>query len=121
MDIKGKRIFTICLLPELLGKWHTRPNIKSSASVPCTLSGEVLSTSTGYVQCVSGSNIQQPYCYCRGPEEGSMIGYDNPDCKIEWFHVSCLKLISIPKGKWYCHNCHKLLKSLNGKGKKIDK
>ena len=26
-----------------------------------------------------------------------MIGCDNPDYKIECFHVSCLKLISIPK------------------------
>lgn len=119
--LKAKEFFTICLLPELLGKWYTRPNIKSSESVHCTLSGEVPSTSTGDVQCASGSNIQQLYCYCRGPEEGSMIGCDNPDCKIEWFHVSCLKLISIPKGKWYCPNCQKLLKSLKGKGKKTDK
>ena len=41
------------------------------------------------------------YCYCRQPDDGSaeMIGCDNPNCSIEWFHTCCLKVCSIPKGK----------------------
>ena len=40
---------------------------------------------------------QKLYCYCQGPEEGSMVGCDNSDCKYEWFHFSCLKLSTVPK------------------------
>ena len=44
--------------------------------------------------------VDQPsYCYCRGPEEGTMIACDNPDCPIEWFHTKCLRLHTLPKGK----------------------
>ena len=50
------------------------------------------------------------YCYCQVPEEDNsseIIGCDNPNCSTEWFHTKCLKIISIPKGKWYCPDCHK--------------
>ena len=30
-----------------------------------------------------------------------MIGCDNQDCLIEWFHVKCLNLTDIPQRKWY--------------------
>jgi len=26
-------------------------------------------------------------------------------CPIEWFHIGCMGLSSIPKGKWYCPKC----------------
>ncbi|XP_054721668.1 inhibitor of growth protein 4-like [Uloborus diversus] len=45
------------------------------------------------------------YCFCHQVSYGEMIGCDNPDCPIEWFHFSCLGLTSKPKGKWYCSNC----------------
>jgi len=35
---------------------------------------------------------KEAYCYCCGPEEGTMIACDNPDCRIEWFHTTYLKL-----------------------------
>ena len=48
-----------------------------------------------------------------------MIGCDNEQCQIQWFHLSCLKLTTqVPKGKRYCPDCHK---SRKGKGKKIQK
>ena len=32
-----------------------------------------------------------------------MVGYDNPTCAYEWFHLTCLELMSQPKSKyWYC-------------------
>lgn len=34
-----------------------------------------------------------------------MIGCDNSDCPIEWFHFGCMGLTSKPKGKWYCPKC----------------
>ena len=50
-------------------------------------------------------------------DHGDMIGCDNENCQIQWFHLSCLKLTKtqVPKGKWYCPDCHK---SRKGKGKK---
>lgn len=36
---------------------------------------------------------------------GEMILCDNDLCPIEWFHFSCVQLVSKPKGKWFCPNC----------------
>ena len=45
------------------------------------------------------------YCLCHQVSFGEMIGCDNPDCPIEWFHFQCVGLTSKPKGKWYCPRC----------------
>lgn len=45
------------------------------------------------------------YCLCHQVSFGEMIGCDNPDCPIEWFHFQCVDLTSKPKGKWYCPKC----------------
>ncbi|XP_060873284.1 inhibitor of growth protein 4-like [Metopolophium dirhodum] len=45
------------------------------------------------------------YCLCNQVSYGEMIGCDNPDCPIEWFHFACVKLITKPKGKWFCPKC----------------
>lgn len=97
---KTTNFFKLCVLPELVGKWYTKPsNLKPAADVsPTDL----------------GTESEPLYCYCRRPEpkEGSssscMIGCDNPNCPIQWFHTSCIKLKSVPKDKWYCPECRKL-------------
>ncbi|XP_052003907.1 inhibitor of growth protein 1-like [Xyrauchen texanus] len=45
------------------------------------------------------------YCLCEQVSFGEMIGCDNDECTIEWFHFSCVGLHHKPKGKWYCPNC----------------
>ena len=45
------------------------------------------------------------YCLCHQVSYGEMIGCDNPDCPIEWFHFACVGLTSKPKGKWFCPRC----------------
>ncbi|XP_035776597.1 loricrin-like [Anopheles albimanus] len=45
------------------------------------------------------------YCLCDQISFGEMILCDNDLCPIEWFHFSCVSLISKPKGRWYCPNC----------------
>jgi len=47
------------------------------------------------------------YCFCNRVSFGEMVGCENPDCKIEWFHFECVGLTSTPKGKWYCPDCSK--------------
>ena len=50
------------------------------------------------------------YCICQDVSWGEMIGCDNNDCPIEWFHFGCMGLTSKPKGKWYCPKCINLFK-----------
>ncbi|XP_013789503.1 inhibitor of growth protein 1-like [Limulus polyphemus] len=45
------------------------------------------------------------YCLCEQVSFGEMIGCDNEECTIEWFHFSCVGLTTKPKGKWYCPKC----------------
>mmetsp|Transcript_18954 Transcript_18954/g.29729 ORF Transcript_18954/g.29729 Transcript_18954/m.29729 type:complete len:245 (-) Transcript_18954:229-963(-) len=45
------------------------------------------------------------YCFCRRVSFGNMVGCDNPDCPIEWFHFDCVGLTASPKGKWLCSTC----------------
>ncbi|ESO95756.1 hypothetical protein LOTGIDRAFT_214850 [Lottia gigantea] len=45
------------------------------------------------------------YCLCHQVSYGEMIGCDNPDCPIEWFHFACVGLNAKPKGKWFCPRC----------------
>ena len=45
------------------------------------------------------------YCLCQQVSYGEMIGCDNNDCTIEWFHFGCMGLTTKPKGKWYCPKC----------------
>lgn len=45
------------------------------------------------------------YCLCVQVSFGEMIGCDNDECPIEWFHFSCVGLNHKPKGKWYCPKC----------------
>ena len=47
------------------------------------------------------------YCLCDQVSYGEMIGCDNDDCLIEWFHLSCVALTKPPprSQKWYCPKC----------------
>ncbi|XP_033620646.1 inhibitor of growth protein 5 isoform X2 [Fukomys damarensis] len=45
------------------------------------------------------------YCLCHQVSYGEMIGCDNPDCPIEWFHFACVDLTTKPKGKWSVWGC----------------
>ena len=101
---KVEHFLKVCLLPELVGKWYTIPIVKPSGNK----NNPNLDNATSN----NSSDHEQLYCYCNGPESGTMIAFDNPQCTIEWFHLTCLKLTSAPKGKWYCPDYRKLL-SLN--------
>lgn len=94
--MKAKKFFSLCILPELLGKWYTRPS-----TPPTQLHGD-----EELVDDVDGDEEEGPWCYCQTDIEGSkLIGCDNPRCAIQWFHMDCLKLDAAPKGKWFCPTC----------------
>ena len=103
---KAKKFFEIGILPELLGRWFSRPpeQIMSSLSAPSDLpphsSCETASTSS------HGTSLK--YCYCQEGKHGKMVGCDNPGCPYQWFHLECLRLKSLPRSKsWYCPDCRK--------------
>ncbi|XP_059148615.1 inhibitor of growth protein 3-like isoform X2 [Physella acuta] len=50
------------------------------------------------------------YCLCNQVSYGEMVGCDNNDCPIEWFHYGCVGLSQAPKGKWYCPQCTAAMK-----------
>lgn len=45
------------------------------------------------------------YCICNRPSFGEMIACEDPKCKIEWYHYSCMGIRRAPKGDWYCPDC----------------
>ncbi|CDO95438.1 unnamed protein product [Kluyveromyces dobzhanskii CBS 2104] len=47
------------------------------------------------------------YCYCNQVAYGEMVGCDGEECQLEWFHLPCIGLETLPKGKWYCDDCLK--------------
>jgi len=72
---KAGKFFRTCLLPELLGNWYTRPTEFPNFNVKTPVASN-----------------KPKYCFCCGPEDGTMIVCDNPDCQFEWFHFKCLQL-----------------------------
>ena len=116
---KAKNFFQTSLLPELLGKFYSHDSVRQhcpSTELRQSQEPSCSGTSTDHMEYHQGSsdeeddNVQLPlYCYCQRPEEGDMIGCDNPTCSYQWFHLSCLKLNSLPKCKhWSCPDCRKM-------------
>ena len=89
---KSHHFFTICILPELVGKWYSRSIVIPSDSP------------------TPNDDSSYNYCYCKEEHGGEMVGCDNPRCQAgEWFHLSCLRLKKKPLCiKWYCPHCQKL-------------
>ena len=59
---KAHCFFKTCVLPELLGKWYTRLNQVYAVSFDTNVTGSH-----------NESRSDQEFCYCKGPEEGTMI------------------------------------------------
>ena len=53
----------------------------------------------------SSDEDDQIYCYCRRGEIGKMIACENEDCKIGWFHFTCVGIRRAPRGQWFCRDC----------------
>lgn len=50
---------------------------------------------------------EDKYCYCGGTDSGQMIGCDGRDCEMEWFHVECTDITTLPAKEeaWFCDTC----------------
>lgn len=86
------------------------PNIKSD-NMSNGSKNELLSDATNpkspkqNASGITAGDLEPTYCYCNQVSFGEMIGCDNPDCELEWFHYGCVGLTAPPPGKWYCPDC----------------
>lgn len=98
--VKSLHFFQTAILAELVGKFYTRlpgsgilsQNDSQALSVRKS-SQETLNMNSAQKQ--SPQNItdaEERWCYCDQVESGQMICCDNQNCKIVWFHFTCLKL-----------------------------
>ncbi len=93
-------------MPELLGKFYSRPTLSAFEDNPCNTPEKLATNDSSEIELKISNDI---FCYCRGPEEGEMVGCDNPKCLYQWFHLECIGLKSLPQSKyWYCPDCRKI-------------
>lgn len=98
---KAECFFSLCILPELVGKWFTRKRDLNDIEVPA-----------------EDHEDEGTWCYCQESRGGDMVGCDNAKCSIKWFHLSCLEMSEPPSGKWMCPSCHPTKKQrIKGKSK----
>ena len=86
---------------------------KEAGANPTAVSAVAMAVASGIPQEVLEMAIdpnEPTYCICQDVSWGEMIGCDNNDCPIEWFHFGCMGLTAKPKGKWYCPKCINLFK-----------
>jgi len=98
---RAESFIKLAILPELVGKWFSKQN--AMASCP-SQDQDSNSASPVYMLSFNG------WSYCGKDETfDTMIGCDSKDCKIQWYHLSYLKLTKdeIPRDKWFCPDCHK--------------
>ena len=95
---KAKKLFWLAIIPELLGKWFTRihvhawlPSMNSENDDP-NVDGDKNEHE-------DDDNDNGSWCYCKQPRGGTMVGCENPSCKIKWFHMACLHIKKPPKEK----------------------
>ncbi|XP_030334895.1 inhibitor of growth protein 3 isoform X1 [Strigops habroptila] len=89
----------------------------SSCSSSSALAQELSQQTTVIPESDSNSQVdwtydpnEPRYCICNQVSYGEMVGCDNQDCPIEWFHYGCVGLTEAPKGKWYCPQCTAAMK-----------
>ena len=91
--LKATKVFKLAVLPELLGRWFTKPTLSRGAI-------------EDPVQETESDDEEGPWCFCQEHlEESELIGCDNAQCNIKWYHMDCLQIINPPEGNWYCPTC----------------
>ena len=87
---KSAEFFHLCVLPELVGRWYSRPCLQEDKETSSTS----LDNDPGPSEEECSDRL---YCYCRQPEDDrEIIACANPVCPVEWFNVNCLKIKTIP-------------------------
>jgi len=88
-----------------MGSGSTSTGSEAMDSVPLSLNFVPMSVGASDVLDMPVDPNEPTYCVCHQVSYGEMIGCDNLECPIEWFHFGCVGLTSKPKGKWFCPRC----------------
>ena len=117
---KATTFYKSGVLPELIGKWYSRPQkvcVDSATSVTAPTCNN--SNASSSVTALATSNTtedktdgNEKWCFCQMEERGTMIGCDNESCSISWYHIDSLNLQNIPSGKWYCPDCRLIFNNI---------
>ena len=99
--------------PLAFGLSDTRPRKRASISQSSNMFKEVLPEPANWIDYVDPNEPR--YCLCNQVSYGEMVGCDNTDCQIEWFHYGCVGITEPPKGKWYCPQCTHSIKRKGNK------
>jgi hypothetical protein len=59
----------------------------------------------GFGEEVAADPNEPVYCTCRMVSFGKMVGCENAECTIEWFHLACVGLTDPTPECWYCPDC----------------
>ena len=95
-----QHFFKYGILAEIVGKWYSRKPIADSEGIVPVIPDEPDDAE-------DEEDYEKLWCFCQQPSFGRMIHCDDERCTIIWFHCECLRIRSIPKGKWYCPSCRK--------------
>jgi len=83
------------------------PHVPSVGAAPVSFKDqEITSHNLGAFLDSFAANAESIYCICKQSSGGEMIMCDNPDCEVEWYHVTCLRIKAgkLPK-LWFCPSC----------------
>lgn len=93
--MKSKNFFKAVILPELVGKFYSRPLQDKNPSAATTASTNSQQDGTKLIICT----CQKEY----NEDSDNVIGCDNE----KWLHFECANIKRVPKGKWMCKYCRK--------------
>ena len=86
---KATNFFKDSILLELVVKWYTRPFTSSDAT-----------------HTLKAIDDEEVWCYCQKfIPDTTLIGCDNNNCKVQWFHMTCIGLDVAPTDSWFCPTC----------------
>lgn len=81
-----------CVLPELCAKFFS---CKKTLTARCSQD-----------QATAAIPQTNKFCVCQGPDDGRrLIKCDHENCQYVWFHIDCIQMKRVPKGKWFCRTC----------------
>ena len=101
----SQKFFVTAVLPELVGKFYSRPE-SCQSSVDKT-KGERCDQQT-INESLKPIDKDRVICICKtpyAPSGDNVIQCSNPQCPYSWFHFKCIKMKKVPKRKWFCPAC----------------
>ncbi|XP_022081144.1 inhibitor of growth protein 3-like [Acanthaster planci] len=102
---RGRRTNSRASTPSVTNVQSQAPTTTSTQPLADLLTDSILDDSNPQTADWTYDPNEPRYCLCNQVSYGEMVGCDNANCPIEWFHYGCVGITNPPKGKWYCPQC----------------